>query len=168
MPLRALWQYAIVIPIEPMEKGAEWPEGTILPMHCTVVPWFTHSFTVCADTLVLPLLLYSAAIPKGELVLVSDRRAYFGPDNSVPVHTLVRNTHLTKLHTFFFRDLVRAGVDFDPIQWVGAGYSPHVTDTADRQFLPGESFVATHTALIFRKDGIKRVVWKSEVGEDRK
>lgn len=150
-------EYLVVLPIEPMQLGDQYPVGTPLPLHCTVMPWFRlqPSIDFAALNAVLSRL---ACTGKDEVELVSEAPKLFGPKNNIPVHILRGNEWLERLHAELLRYLVAAQSTPVDVRWVGTGYRPHVTDTVTTAFTSGSRCVPQGLVLIERGDDrIKRV-----------
>lgn len=151
-------EYIVVIPIDDMPLGAEYGPSVVLPLHCTLMPWFEvgiHDPKHIHEA----VSLFASEVDAKYLELVSDQPALFDPANSVPVHTLVRNEPLLLLHTKLL--LFLAAIDAEPtqLQWVGAGYQPHVTTVGDRAFPPGSVYRAQYAVIVERgSDQVKKVL----------
>jgi hypothetical protein len=105
------------------------------------------------------LWLQGEAKDREPVELVSDQPALFGPDENIPVHTLLRNGALALLHTEIFRYLVATRSEPSERRWVAAGYRPHVTRVGEKEFHRGSRYLAKTIAIIERDHSkVKRVI----------
>ena len=153
-------EYLIVLPIDPIPLGARYAKGERLPLHCTVMHWFkseTQFFGVVPWEVVRQRK--DLCVGTEGIQLVSGAKENFGVNGEVVVNVLERNPILNVLHTLLLVHLVAH--DFWPqkLQWVGAGYRPHVTPVHGRSFPSGTTYHAREMVLIERtSDKSKRVI----------
>ena len=150
-------EFIVSLPIDPVSRGEMWISKQPLPRHCTLMGFFE-----IYPSQVVPFeeKLSDLARDTASILLNSEKQALFGPTNDVPVHVLERRHELTLLHTQLFMYLVRSAsaAEFLNLNWVGAGYNPHVT-IIDGKGLPlGSSYYARNMALIERRSDGSRIV----------
>lgn len=151
--------YLLVLPIDRYSIGDTYQIGESIPLHCTVMHWFPQRSHLALEA--FKMWLQGLTKDTEPVWLISEHAALFGPDENVPVHTLVRNPALNLLHTRIFRFLVTTRCEPNELGWIGAGYRPHVTTVGDRVFLPGEKHLADSIALVERETNRqKRVIAK--------
>lgn len=157
-------EYLIVLPIESMPLHTGYEQGKSLPLHCTLMHWFSLDMRYSRARLweevqqVCAQHMYVTGCP-GRIELVSEACDLFGPNNDVPVHTLRRNDVLLTLHTRLLMLLTLAYSWPPALHWVGAGYRPHVSTVEGRSFPPGTKHIATRLALVERtSDRVKRII----------
>lgn len=136
--------YIFSLDIDPIERGRAYEK---LPLHCTIMPRFQTSMDpdgVIRKT--AEAFRFSAPI-----TLVSGAPALFGTNNDVPAHTLVDTKQLIWLHkqilwTFRVSDVTQP----ESGQWVGAYFTPHVSDYGDKKFAPGTEHIVKTVTLFER------------------
>lgn len=157
-------EYLIVLPIDPMPEGTSYRCGESLPLHCTVMHWFKRDVGCDKDRFHNDILFITNTSQTIELI--SEVSALFGPASDVPVYVLQRNVDLLLLHTRLFKFLAEVHSLPDRLDWIGAGYRPHVTTCNGRSFTPGTTHKAESLVLIERKDdGTKVVVVEHQLGD---
>ena len=150
-------QIVTVIPIDPMVVGDSWKKGDRLPLHCTVMPWV--SFSSAEEGILMRGSVRRVAHRTKPFDLLSRGRAFFGPDKTVGVHTLVRSPEIELFHTSLLVALAGQHLHPDELRYTGAGYKPHVSDYCGRFFPSGSCHRALRVALVERgEDGVKRLV----------
>ncbi|HUO50413.1 MAG TPA: hypothetical protein VMU25_02520 [Candidatus Paceibacterota bacterium] len=142
-------EFLVVLPIDPMPIGAAYPRGASLPLHCTLMQWFWIQKETDFARLHHQLAVLASNTPIGEIELVSEAPALFGPQSDVPVHVLKHNERLNVLHTKLLVFLAAHTSAPEAYPWIGAGYRPHVT-TARSAFVPGSRHVPESLVLIER------------------
>src|SRR3989344_1136006 len=119
-------EYLVALPIEAMPLGCAYPQGTPLPLHCTVMQSFSLGPMLKYKALDEKLVQLAVSV-RGGIELVSEQPALFGPNNDVPCHTLRWHLGLETLHWELFEFLVsQGGVTANP-QYMCVGYRPHVS-----------------------------------------
>ncbi|MBU0750301.1 hypothetical protein KKH15_02170 [Patescibacteria group bacterium] len=128
------------------------------------MPWFSLTHSVSKEQLFGCSASIMRSVRYKQVRLESDIPAFFGRNHDVPVHTIVRNEPLERLHTELLLYLNSIHCDPDDLAYVGAGYRPHVTD-AGAVFAPGTVCHPTSFAILERSpDGVKRVVFRESLG----
>lgn len=152
-------EYVVVLPIAAMTRGSIYPEEVQLPLHCTVMRWFQLPLSV--EGLVAGVQ-YAArtTVRKKGIELRSSSHAWFGLHGNVSVHLLAHNGALEGLHTRLMVFLIQQGAQFHSLDWIGAGYRPHVTDVGGQSFVPGSTHFTDRFTIIERV-GRGRVVHDS-------
>ncbi|MDB5184497.1 MAG: hypothetical protein JWN38_305 [Candidatus Saccharibacteria bacterium] len=112
--------YLFALEVTPLKVGKTYDT---LPLHCTLMHRFLSEKS--ADELVkhTEKLLDNTS----QIVLVPGDHVPFGPR-----HKLANRLKLTKellaLHMALYDLLIEVGVHFTEADWVGKGYTPHVSD----------------------------------------
>lgn len=144
-------EYLIILPIEQISLHTQYTAGEQLPLHCTVLPWFTLAAGYNRERLMQDIdLLCTSYVSSRSIELVAHKPACFGPRHDVPVHVLKDNNNLQELHKTLLLRLSGICHHSECRQWIGAGYQPHVTTVGDRVFAPGTRYLADSMALIER------------------
>ncbi len=143
-------EYLVVLPIEDMLAGSAYGPNESLPLHCTLMQWFTLGEKADPDSLADELASLAAAVCEGYIALASGDPALFGPENDVPVHVLVRDSVLDLLHTRLLCSIVEKGGAVKNLKWTGAGFRPHVSTVNGRTFGPGAQHRAQSLVLLQR------------------
>lgn len=149
--------YLFVLPLEPIEIGRVYEH---LPIHCTLMHWFW----VAATPEELIKKIKTVFEGYGPLELVSAAPALFGPNYDVPVHTLVSNPSLKKLHDKLLAVLDEMGVRHIERKWIGNRFSPHVTTKNGRSF-PPESRARINEVYIFEALDAQKLCGKKAVAK---
>lgn len=131
--------YLLALEIEPIEINKVY---VALPLHCTVMPWFFTEKTPAEVLRVITPIVQSQA----PLELVSGTEALFGHEQDVPVNQVANAHDLIALHKALLRVIEPLSADIQS-QWIGEGYSPHVTRQRNGRFETGQQFVATKAYL---------------------
>lgn len=153
-------EYIVILPLEPMSAAVRYPPGQPLPLHSTLMHWFTPSRELGLVELNNALSLLAYEVREGEIELVSEfRDTTFGPNGDVPVHVLRRSNSLNLLHTKLLKFLCEKRSAPSALHWVGAGYRPHVADVGEKMFLPRARRKVDHMVLIER-DKDKNKIFK--------
>ena len=131
--------YLLALEIEPIEINRVY---VALPLHCTVMPWF---FTKMAPADVLRAItpVVQAQQP---ITLMGGAEAFFGHDQDVPVNKIGNPEEVIALHTALLRIIQPISSDIQS-QWIGDGYSPHVTRQRSGRFEAGQQFLTTKVYL---------------------
>lgn len=145
--------YLVVIPIDELRDRDHFPEGTSLPLHCTVMPWFRIGPEVNMRGIIPALAELSSFLP-APITLTGTGRDRFGPERDVPVTRVYEPLGLMALHAYLC-GLVPPGDSVDGNRrWTGRNYRPHVSDASDgSSFAVGCTFEAKTIALVQRSDG---------------
>jgi hypothetical protein len=153
----------VVLPIEPMLLDTAYPPDVPLPLHCTVMPWFPLRGNLDSHGLGSRLATLARTAMVHELVL--EKFGTFGPGADIPAHVLSRDGALLRFHTELLCFLARSGSDPGDIDWIGAGYTPHVSDRK-RRFSAGQIWSVQRLALLERRQGgVRVVVGEYELGD---
>lgn len=150
-------EYLIVLPVEEFSVGAVYKAGESLPLHCTVMGWFSLSEDRAES---LNELLPNVARFTHQFVLESVGEDMFGPSKTIPVNILARTDALMRLHNVLLENLALFGFITRTAVWTGRGYRPHVTPVGDRALEQGERHTVTSMVLVRRdpQEGRKEVV----------
>jgi hypothetical protein len=143
-------EYLLLLPIGKLHMNDLFIKDEPLPLHCTLMHWFSLG----RDLPLTSLDTYLEDLAGGvgaPVELVSREPALFGPENKTPVHILEQNHRLMELHAHLFRFLDKLGCVPKAPQWIGEGYRPHVSTVEGRAFAPGMRYKAQQLALIGRK-----------------
>lgn len=119
-----------MLPIEQMQAGAVYSS---LPLHCTLMPWFM----VNASPEELIGKTNAVFKQRSPIELVSDAPALFGKKKNIPVHRLVKNPSLKKLHDDLLKSLNEMDAEHIELSYVGDGYNPHITTKDGSSFPQG-------------------------------
>ena len=92
-------RYLVLLPIQRIELGAQFPKGQGLPMHCTLMQWFLPADGDTTFRSLLDNRLTALARGSHPLQISASHRAMFGPNNEVPVSVLACSHDLTRMHT---------------------------------------------------------------------
>lgn len=142
-------EYLIVLPIEAMPAKSQYHPGTSLPLHCTVMPWFSLG-SMMFSGLFCEFEEIAARFVPGSIELVSEYPALFGANSDVPVHVLASNPALRELHARLYEWLAETNSVPKEERWVRNGYRPHVSTVEGRDFPPGSRHHPTGLVLISR------------------
>lgn len=132
--------YLLALEIEPIEINKVY---VALPLHCTVMPWF---FSTKAPAEVLRAIT-PVIQSQNPIELVSGVESFFGHDQDVPVNKISNPEQVTALHAALLQ-VIRPISSEIQSQWIGEGYSPHVTRQRSGRFETGRSFVVTKLYLV--------------------
>ena len=94
-----------------------------LPMHCTIMHRF-HSALSAADLTFALEPIIAASVP---IVMRPTGHMAFGPRQQL-VTMIELSAALLSLHMKLYEKLNELGVQYTETDWVGTGYTPHVTD----------------------------------------
>ena len=147
-------EYLVFLPIEDMSEGTVYGPDEPLPLHCTLMQWFTLGKVAEQGPFAADLATLAADVREGYISLVSHEPALFGPKNDVPVYVLVRDRALDLLHTQLFMRIIENGGTVKNLHWAGAGFRPHVSTVEGREFKPGTHHHASCMVLVAR-DALK-------------
>lgn len=112
--------YLLALEVEPMVVGQAYVQ---LPMHCTAVHRF-HSKLSPEELTESLRPVFKAAQP---IELVPQEHKAFGPKQQL-VTVLKPTKAIVALHRELYEALNMLGVQYTERDWVGEGYTPHVTD----------------------------------------
>lgn len=141
--------YMLALPIEDMSVGQKYHS---LPLHCTLIRWFTPRLKIPGWYLSRCL---SDSFNCPPLTLVPGGRDDFGPNNDVKVTLVQNNPALHFLHGYLFAETGRLANKMD-WRWQGAHYRPHVSDCGGRAWW-GE-VLADKIFLIRKDDDMKYIL----------
>lgn len=120
--------YLLALEVEPMEVGRSYAQ---LPMHCTVMHRFLTELS--AEALIAELApIFDSADP---LALRLSDHVAFGPRKQL-VTLIESSPELVTLHNRLFDRLNSLSVRYTELDWVDAGYVPHVTDKNGKRISP--------------------------------
>ncbi len=149
--------FVVVLPVERMQVGDEFPVGT-WPLHLTVIP----PFRTPADADEVTAVLADASAEASALPVRLGADAMFGRTHDVPVR-LVEDPDGVEmaLHVHLLDALVRVAVRPDALDHVGAGHRPHITHQPDARTEQGDRLVLRQLALVDMRPpgGGRRVAW---------
>jgi hypothetical protein len=148
-------QYLLVIPITRLTDSPYGP-AMRLPLHCTVMPWFTPSQSLAFPDLDREISSIARRAPEQDLV--SEAPELFGPEKNIPVHVLAENRALRRMHDLFLAFLTGEGCAPTDSLAIGKNYRPHVTDSHGQSFPPGAKHHARCVVLLEKKADGNRVV----------
>lgn len=160
-------EYLLIVPMLPLTVGDSWPIGTRLPMHLTVMPWFSlreipfEDFNACLHKLVEKEMFSG-------MTLVPGANDMHGPENNIPVTLVKSDEVLELLHTTMLIMLAAKQRFPNDLHHVGAGYLPHVTKVIEDVAFDSP-FTATHMAVIARdaaNSKLKTLVAMHPIGFD--
>lgn len=139
----------LALPVEQMVVGDAYPKGTPLPIHCTLMPWFdiVSEQRAALDSM---LAKVSCDTPHVRLASAGLRHDFGPPDAPVSAHTIEHIDTLMTLHTRVLLWLARRKSEPDTIEWIGAGYVPHITDVDGRAFGAERACVVDRVVMIER------------------
>lgn len=148
-------EYLLALMLEKVPVGTSFKRNK-LPLHCTVMRWFTlHRSTGVKD---LEKKVKELSRTTEELRLGRDGWDYFGSKNNTRCLLIARNDDLLTLHTKMLVWLVENKSPPKDMQWIGAGYRPHVTvPEATESSAISHVIPCTHLTLITREHGIKAI-----------
>lgn len=136
--------YLVGLEIEPVEIGHEYQS---LPLHCTLMLWFTSSLPVgTLESGIIPLL---QDVPRLDLRVIGE--AVYGPPDML-VAKVALTPPLRILHMKLLSALTALGVTYDKPQFVGRGYSPHVSQPNYAKLSIGEVLTCRHVFLASTED----------------
>lgn len=141
-------QYLLIFPIEQIHKATTYPAWARLPLHCTLMTWF--QFPGPQFTIPDIAMLKSNLVIDGKIEFASLGKAMFGPKGDAEAYVLRPNQALERLHTRVLIALARNRCEISEMKYVGAGYRPHVTSTANASFKTGSHFTPSQIVLIER------------------
>ncbi|MDE2021788.1 MAG: hypothetical protein KGI71_02590 [Patescibacteria group bacterium] len=150
-------EYLVVLPIENMRVGNSYAWNDQLPLHCTIMPWFTLSPKLELNRLQHRLYLLATDVEGGYIELVSEKIEPLGKNKDVLAHMLQRNPELEQLHDRLLDFLLEKRSPPSKHGWIGGGYRPHVTRVAEREFTTGSRLRVIKMVLL-ESDGERRTV----------
>jgi len=134
-----MYAYLLALEIEAVDVNKVY---VALPLHCTITPWFTTDKSPADIVRVLTPIVQSAEPIK----LVAGAEDFFGHQKDIPGNR-IENQQVNKLHMALLEALQVFGPDFKEAQWIGEGYSPHVTRQRSGRFETGRQYIATKVYL---------------------
>lgn len=123
--------------------------GESLPLHMTLMPWFEF-IGIGGEQRLKEIVAYLASHVTEPLQLLSLHRAWFGPEENVPVHVLERTDRILNLHASLYYALAFYGSVPHEQRWVGTGFRPHVSDHRGEYLAPGHTAHAQRMCLYKR------------------
>lgn len=126
--------------IEPVEIGAVY---TPLPLHCTLMGWFSTVVRLP----ILENITREVCARHRSFEMISGDPSLFGPNNDLPVFTLLPAASSLDLHLTLFTALERIGVKLKQPSFFGLNYRMHVTTIRERSFSTGSRKMATRVIL---------------------
>jgi 2'-5' RNA ligase len=127
--------YLLALEIEPIDINKVY---VALPLHCTVMPWFYTDHSP-ADVLRAITSIVQSHAP---IKLESGAEAFFGHEKDVPVNLIAEPDEVVALHKKLLEAIIPLGANVDS-EWIGEGYSPHVTRQRSGRFETGQTFVTS-------------------------
>ena len=117
--------YLLALEVAPMTVGRAYEQ---LPMHCTIMHRFHTTLSAAAlEAALRPIV--SATLP---VLLIPTQHQAFGPRKQLA--TLIELTApLQALHRQLYEKLTSLDAQYTESDWVGDGYTPHVTDKQGRR-----------------------------------
>jgi len=160
-------EYLVALPIDKMRHGDTYRHGESLPLHCTLMHWFRldEEQSDLRTRLSQKLTSIAGSREHDSVKMRSGGRALFGPQGDVPVTLLHRNVPLELMHTELLLFLALWQSAPKVLQWIGAGYRPHVADVNGHMFAPHRQRTARTLVLAERVDGgTKTIVEEHKIG----
>jgi hypothetical protein len=155
-------EYSVVLPIEVMPRNVSYAKDMDLPLHCTVMPWFT----LPKESLVPlknKLMLLASGVEEGRIELRLAERQLFGTQ---VVRLMHKNETLQLLHTELLIFLCGCNALPKDIQWIGAGYEPHVAPHEDKKIMSGTLYLPNRLVLVERTaDDKQTVIYSDRFGQ---
>lgn len=99
------------------------------PLHLTLMQWFTPRGGLQALRQELSLAARNIA----PVVVTVGKEALFGPDATIPVNVIADQAPVRHLHMVLLGVLRQLGLQVNDAQWVGEGYTAHVTQQGDER-----------------------------------
>lgn len=142
----------LISSLEPCQIGESWQSGEQLPLHTTVMPWFTGVSQPVMQNSLINICAETAPINA-----VSDEQALFGPNQDVRVTKLARMSGLIALHRKILWIIERSGGVIES-DWIGDEYSPHISFLGKTSLKAGQTIELKTLELIGKYlDGSKWV-----------
>ncbi len=149
----------IVLPVQPIPLGEEYARGNPLPLHCTLMPWFAIPYGLDIRDVEDQLAHVARLVACNSIALIGDCREIFsGHSHDVQVRTLKRRAPLLMLHTTMFALCARLHCAPDSVEYVGASYTPHVSNRFGESFGEGQEVRPDRFVLIERVHDATKVV----------
>jgi len=114
--------------LEPQPVGSYFDRAR-WPLHITLMQWFTPGNTL--QTLSRELSLAARNI--APITVTVGKEALSGPDATIPVNVIADQTTVRQLHEVLFTVLRQLDIHVSDKQWVGGGYTAHVTQQSDER-----------------------------------
>lgn len=143
---RIAWDYeptptVVFVPLEPVTVADRFDQ---LPLHITLVPpyvQYVRTFRATSGRVA------DVASRWSHFAAAAGVQAMYGPQRSVPVRE-VDGVQLSRLHDELVTMIsdIRGNIHMDD-RYMGARYSPHVTDTASRRLMAGEDALVNSIAV---------------------
>lgn len=112
--------YLFSLEVVPLTVGKAY---TNLPLHCTLMHRF-HTTAALDELTMMARELFSATTP---IKLIAGEHLAFGPKQRLAT-LLDKHPAFVAVHASLFDRLNRLGVKHTESEWVGKGYTPHVSD----------------------------------------
>ena len=129
--------YLFALEVEPLLVGVG---ITQLPLHCTIM----HRFLSDLEPSDLMKEVQSVFRNIKPILLKSGREEMFGK----PVNVIEQSAELIKLHKSLHDMLIDLPVEFTAPQWVGNGYTPHVSHQGNISLPTGTEHTVNAVYLI--------------------
>jgi 2'-5' RNA ligase len=135
-------KYCLVSLLEDTPVGTEF-HFKDWPLHLTLVGVFALPSIVN-----LQKILSQTTKTIRPFELITDEPARWGADGQVHVMKLNSTQEITELHTTLLNELRSMSAQFNEEQYVGVGYTPHVTDQKHAAIQSGETVKITNISMI--------------------
>ena len=133
--------YLLALEIEPVDSNKVY---VALPLHLTMMSWF-YSDEPPAE---IVRCLQSVVDQQQPIELTSAAPDLFGEEKDVPVNRLADETVLKQFHQTLRTTLEPLGITFKSPEWVGDGFTPHVTRQQSGRFEEGRKHLATKLYIV--------------------
>jgi hypothetical protein len=134
----------IAAPLEPVSVGESFPR---MPQHMTLLPWFDIDLERWQ---MLDRRLQEIKEEERFGKIVATERVMLGADESVPASRLVGV--VLGAYVSLYGAVRVLGAEFDEA-YMGANWTPHISDSAQSSLQPGESVVLRDMAVFRREIG---------------
>jgi hypothetical protein len=114
------------------------------PLHLTLL----GNFYTEASESELYRILANATEKIPPLLVVGERKEMFGKNADVPVTVLQKTVGLESLHSQLRHSFSSSVLRFETPDYIGAGYLPHITDTAEVKLETDEEVQLTTISLV--------------------
>jgi hypothetical protein len=131
-----MYSYLLALEITPLEIGKTY---TSLPLHCTLVPWFSLDMQ-SKDCLKAIRSFLKGASP---VQLIAGQQKTFTAKTAhgiipLTVNTIKLSVDLRELHLHICEKLDTLGARYATPQYVKEGFTPHVTHQGDEKLVASE------------------------------
>lgn len=133
--------YLLALEIEPVEVNRVY---VALPLHCTLMPWFTSDHTPAEVLKAIADIAYT----QPPVELISGPNDLFGLEKDVPVNLILNKEPVHELHMKLYEALKSLGIEDIQSQWIGPDYVPHVTRQSSGRFEEGRKHIARKLYLV--------------------